>query len=234
MNELLQLQSDVAGKLGAEPELAKIPVDAYIELAPGQEASILENFRRARAGFVGVGVQVMLPSFAADEPNNRAPSGIATVTVKVREQTGLSTDPATGLNTLAGGWMSAESVALIVAQVLHQWVWGDQTFWVEGITPDYSDKSLRAYNVPAKTMFNLAFGERTGRPVITGTLADVTLSNTDSGASIYYTTDGSFPVAGNAAASLYSAPFAVAAGTMVRAAAYKTGKQGSDISLQYY
>ena len=53
----------------------------------------------------------------------------------------------------------------------------------------------------------------------------------DPDAEIYYTTDGSFPGPGNSAAVLYSAPFAVASSTVVRWAAYASGKLGSSTGM---
>ena len=61
-------------------------------------------------------------------------------------------------------------------------------------------------------------------------MGNVTLSAAEAGAAIYYTTDGTFPGAGNAGgrAALYTGPFHVASGTVVRWAGYLTGCYGSD------
>lgn len=58
---------------------------------------------------------------------------------------------------------------------------------------------------------------------------DVTLTCATSGASIYYTTDGSYPGSANTAAQSYSAPFPASSGTIVRATAEKSGLFASDI-----
>jgi hypothetical protein len=47
------------------------------------------------------------------------------------------------------------------------------------------------------------------------------------GSAIFYTIDGSFPGAGNPNAVLYTIPFTVAGGTVVRTAAYNGNLQGS-------
>ena len=57
----------------------------------------------------------------------------------------------------------------------------------------------------------------------------VTLSCSDGAASVYYTTDGSEPVASNNCATLYSAPFTVASGLTVKFASKKTGLILSEI-----
>ncbi len=59
----------------------------------------------------------------------------------------------------------------------------------------------------------------------------VTLDFETSGASIYYTTDGSTPTA---ASTLYSAPFTISASTTVKAIAIKSGYQDSDVVTKFY
>jgi hypothetical protein len=65
-------------------------------------------------------------------------------------------------------------------------------------------------------------------PEITAPGRTVSLSTTEEGTGIYYTTDGSFPGPGNTGAALYSAPFRVGSGTVVRWAGYAAGRLGSD------
>jgi hypothetical protein len=56
----------------------------------------------------------------------------------------------------------------------------------------------------------------------------ITLTCATSGAAIYRTLDGSYPWSGNAQATLYAAPFAVASAALLRAVAHKTGMVASD------
>lgn len=66
-------------------------------------------------------------------------------------------------------------------------------------------------------------------PTVTATPHTLALTCATSGAAIYYTTDGSYPAEANTHATLYTAPIALpAAGTMVRAAAYKTALNPGD------
>jgi hypothetical protein len=59
--------------------------------------------------------------------------------------------------------------------------------------------------------------------------ASLTLACATAAASIYYTTDGSYPDSTNG--TLYTAPFALPdAGTVIRAAAYKTGLNPGDVT----
>ncbi len=52
---------------------------------------------------------------------------------------------------------------------------------------------------------------------------NVTLTCPDSAAAIYFSTDGTLPVIGDAT-RLYTAPFAVVSGTVVRCYSWKTGQ----------
>lgn len=68
------------------------------------------------------------------------------------------------------------------------------------------------------------------RIAIAGALPAITVTLTGPvGAEIRYTTDGSFP---DPVATLYSAPFLIAAACTIRAAAYVTGEAGSSIAVQ--
>lgn len=60
-----------------------------------------------------------------------------------------------------------------------------------------------------------------------GDIATVTVT-ADAGATIYYTTDGSHPYAGNAAAQAYSGPVTIPQPCLFRARAFAPGKSGSD------
>jgi hypothetical protein len=73
-----------------------------------------------------------------------------------------------------------------------------------------------------------ALGTETGTPVLT--LNDtIVLSCATAGAAIHYTTDGSYPTPSNG--TLYTEPFTLpAAGTVIRAAAYKTGLNPGNVT----
>ena len=73
--------------------------------------------------------------------------------------------------------------------------------------------------------------QRAAVPNVTGvwTVDSLALSCTDGAAAIYFTTDGSMPVASNPNATLYSAPVSVASGTVVLASARKAGANRSNI-----
>ncbi|MDA7888914.1 chitobiase/beta-hexosaminidase C-terminal domain-containing protein [Akkermansiaceae bacterium] len=61
---------------------------------------------------------------------------------------------------------------------------------------------------------------------------DVTISTDTIGTTIRYTTDGTIPTLSNG--STYSAPINIATTTVLRARAYKTGQQETDVDTQSY
>ena len=81
------------------------------------------------------------------------------------------------------------------------------------------------------TSFGLRTGNRVANVAIGGAASAVTLSCATPGARITYTTDESYPQPGNPAATTYTAPFAVTAGTKVRAGATAAGMKPSDTAI---
>ena len=74
--------------------------------------------------------------------------------------------------------------------------------------------------------------DKVARPQISVAGTTVTIVCATDGASIYYTTDETYPWSGNAAAMLYSAPFIATAGDVVRAVAHKTNLVASDAAAE--
>jgi hypothetical protein len=110
-----------------------------------------------------------------------------------------------------------------------------------------------ASQVLFRSHMRFASPSRVALPVITGSGSTFSITCNTPDASIYYTTDGSFPWAGNPAATLFGVTYLIAqtgqiivtqngdplilassvevsAGTYVRAAAYHQTKQGSDVA----
>ena len=61
---------------------------------------------------------------------------------------------------------------------------------------------------------------------------NLTITSLTAGAEIRYTTDGSTPTATNG--TIYTAPIAISATTVIRAAAFKTGYEATDVDTQSY
>jgi hypothetical protein len=86
-----------------------------------------------------------------------------------------------------------------------------------------------AVAVTLQATFALTALARTLAPAASAVAETVTLTDQQpgGGSTLYYTTDGSFPGAGNLAATSYSTPFTVTSGAIVRVAAYNGTLQGS-------
>jgi hypothetical protein len=143
------------------------------------------------------------------------------------------------INLAAGGVnLTAEEIAVEILQTLHQFYLGGicQALYPapEAIVPNGGFPGLVAYDVVLRATFNLTPPARTGCPLPpaeSGLTLTFAAPASDPSATVYTTTDGSFPGPGNAAAAVYTAPFAVTGGTTVRWAAYAAGKLGSSTGL---
>lgn len=240
MNDLFeQLQSDVTAKLNAEEYFSNVPVVTYRRLMTASEDGKSEANReqpwtiKKDGALSGVGVMVRMPSLQVPHPNVSGPQSRLLLIVTVVEQP-LVSESSTGLNSAAGAYKSGEKVALKVREALHHFRWdGANILFCEGdsIRPNDQTKFLRAYDVILHGWFHVESPSKVA--AVASSLVDgvCTLSCDTSEATIYYTVDGSFPSAQNSAALIYGAPFALTEGTM-RAAAYKTGMIGSDVTQE--
>ena len=95
--------------------------------------------------------------------------------------------------------------------------------------PSGAEAPVVLVRVTLQATFALTALARTAAPGASAAGESVTLTDKQPGGGsvIYYTTDGSFPGAGNPKAQVYSGPFTVEGGTMVRTAAYNGSLQGS-------
>lgn len=116
--------------------------------------------------------------------------------------------------------------------------WAENKFncWADG-DDEYSRTVSDKYGVGAKTVTILkqvveGTQNKVRSPVITVSSGKITITSETTGASIYYTTDGSLPSATNG--TLYTAPFTVASGTNVIARAFKTGMIASNEKSKLY
>lgn len=141
-----------------------------------------------------------------------------------------------------GAGVSAEEICDRVRQIMHRFSTGrGQTLFFDGMEPvpvQDGQVSYVAYfrclraDSPATQCATVGISPASGAGPTT-----VTLTCATAGASIYYTTDGSYPSSINTAATLYSAPFSAAAAALVRACASKpndsTFQDGNVAQVQY-
>ena len=230
---LLATKRDIYHRLLGDESLATVPVliddEATMESREAVDRGP-RNYRDDR----WTGACVVVASVAVvgvDTGNTPSPVLDVAVVLEVLEDVLINEgDSGTGMN-------AGQLVARVV-QSLHMTHINDrftglqlpETGAVAELLTD--DAGLRGYAVRFEgsgAAFNTV---ATVNPVTASVAAGLmTLSCTTSGAAIYYTTDGSYPGPGNAEADLYSEPFAVTSGTMVRTAATKAGMNPSKYVL---
>ena len=111
------------------------------------------------------------------------------------------------------------------------------TITVNGVAPGTTTITLAVDGTSLSKAVTVIVVDECARPTITftpvagGSTATVTLSTTPSDATIYYTTDGSYPTTSSTA---YSAPFTVNSGQTVNAIAVKSGYRDSEEATATY
>jgi hypothetical protein len=223
---LLSLQQDLLDKLNSESWFYYISVVSLRQQVIRQEIERRLPHLTAKNGCKGCGVIINMPRIDALQPNLSAPQGDILVAIDVIEQPEINFNP-------GGTMLTAEETARAIRATLHQ-------FAIEGKILLYQDKKaiepLDHLDYPGCLGYRVHLRGRMSElpqpkcvvPAISESGGLVLLTTTDVGASIYFTTDGSFPGSSNAAALSYTGPFAVASGATVRWAAYLTGNLGSD------
>jgi hypothetical protein len=239
--QIEQIQPDIFAKLSSEPYFAAISLfQIRKERYQSEIDEVLSSatFDPGQSGKLpGATIEVLMPTIKTNLVN--APGPVVTLeqrlTVKENPSINLALD---SNNDPLGVNLTAEEIAVEILQTLHQFYLGGicQALYPapEAIVPNSKFPGLVSYDVVLQATFNLTPPARTGCP-LPPTDESLTLTfappASDPEAAIYYTTDGSFPGPGNASATSYTVPFAVASGTVIRWAAYISGKLGSSTGM---
>lgn len=224
--DMEKLQSDVTDKLNSEELFDLVNVVSLRKLQILSEVTAGLVFLTAKGGKLGAGLLVGMPTIEVPDPDVPGPELKVVIAVRSME------NPTINQDATQGTLLTAETNAINALQVLHQ-------LGIEGlgnlyasrraVVPNTDTEGVVAYDVFLEATLPSALIVQVAQPVAAENGLTVTLTNVTAGATIYYTTDDSFPGKGNPAALLYAGPFVVASGTKVRWAAYKTGMRGSDI-----
>lgn len=227
--EIEAVQPDIVACLLSDSYFIDIPVIAL------RKERIVDEFNSAlsgitlKGGHAGVGVEVLMPALDSAEPN--APGPLCTLKVLLR----VKENPTVNLGPM-GTQKTAEAVAARILQLLHGLglpgiLTGSLYAAPQAISPSTEFLPLVSYYIELHSAFEFTPLPKMAAPQIVCPALEVSITHSDAGASLYYTTDSTFPGPGNAAAQIYTAPFAVETGTYVRAAAYKAGFAGSDVAM---
>lgn len=247
ISTLETVQPDLFYKLASEPLLAGITIfkvreqdiESALLTALGGLGTIAQSglpasFVRPGTG-MGASIEVMMPSFR--NPYSKSASGpilLLQTLLRIKENHVVNLGP-------GGTGVTAETWAQQVLAIIHQWGSIAGVSYFPSDTPLSPNRDFHpsvCYDVTLWSDFpvnQIIAGGTAVATVSTVTITEsaplqCTLACPTGGATIYYTTDGSLPGPGNAAAQVYSAPFAVAVLTTVRAAAYQAGLIGSSIT----
>jgi hypothetical protein len=226
---LRRFQDHLLGKLLSEPLLNSVAIVSFRKQVLVDVAKRTAPHLAGRNGKVGSGILINLP--AADPTD--ADIGGAQMTANLALDI-LNMD-SVALAVSNGSGLAAEDVVVITWLILHQWLnqaVGSGNWFVSGFDPIEDQKGAYGYRLILTVRFAADEPAKCANVITAVNAGHATLTCATGGASIYYTLDGSFPGPGNAAASLYAAPFVVASGTVILTAAYILNSQtviGSDV-----
>lgn len=218
MEPLRQDQDDFAALISADSFCATTPVLSQHKGVTESDITEALAGLHVRAGKMGSCVVVLMPELKPDPSETPAARYDVRVGLQVIVQPLFADDPATGVR------ITAEQLAERVRQLCHSRSFGrPATFMFDGMDPLPSDPGKESYLVYFKRKGGDTYIPRVATPGLAGIAAyggyEITL-NVPTGATGYYTTNGTLPTP---LALPYTGPFVVMGGATVRAAAVQTG-----------
>lgn len=234
MSSTLELdQDDITARLTADATCGQVTVFSQRKGITENDVQTRLGALNQKGGLVGLVLIVLMPKLIAQEANTPGAMYATRYSVQVIDW------PAIRRQLVGGIEISAETMAERVRQILHFSSFGrGQSLFFDGMEPlPMADPNQISYAIsfrkmgadtPVTKCANVAISPTSGVHPQT-----VTLTCGTAAASIYYSTDGSYPSSVGAAATpqtstLYTVPFVQASACTLRAAAEKTGMQQSD------
>jgi hypothetical protein len=232
-NQRVQLQTDIVAKLLSEELLQFVNIVPLRELQLSSEVDAKRVWLQARNQKSGAGILVGMPKIVYENANAPGPTRKLLTPISVFEQPSINKLASTGTQ------LECEEISDRVDAVLSRFLMERLAgLYPEGVVPNLEVEAgvIREDLVYAATMSrDLLLPVPMPSANAVGTLVTLTNQTGFATASIFYTTDGSFPqrdpVSGNATgtATKYTAPFNAAPGTAIRWAAWQTNYAGSDV-----
>lgn len=230
---ILTASPDCAAKLLSDDVLADVAIVAEEEGVP---ENILEIGRGAMAqrGTTKIGAAIVLqaPYEVPQNPDLPGAASLLLVAARVMER------PLYNRNPDIGTLLTWSRIGRRVKQLLHKFSpHPDLRFVFHSMQPVV--EQLEAEGEVQKNYVFAALTAvpeilRPARPTIAVAGSTVTLACISPAAAVWFTVDGSWPFPANPSATLYIAPFPVAAGTVLRAAAFQAGEQASDAATALF
>jgi hypothetical protein len=232
-NQRVQLQTDIVAKLLSEDLLQNVNVVALRELQLSSSVESKRVWLQKRNEKSGVGILVGMPTISYENGNAPGPTRKLMTPISVFEQPSINSLASTGTQ------LECEEITDRIDAVLSRFQMERLAgIYPEGVVPNLATEAgvIREDHIYAATMSRLML-----LPVpmptagAVGTLVTLTNAAGFETASIFYTTDGSFPqrnpVTGLAAGTAvkYTVPFNAAIGTAIRWAAWLANYSGSDV-----
>jgi Chitobiase/beta-hexosaminidase C-terminal domain len=230
MSPILRFPKDVEAALLREALLSPVTIVSLRALQLSSELDVKRAWLKARNGKSGAGIVIGIPTLDHQVPNVDGPEREMLLPVSVFEQPSLNAMASTGTQ------LDAETIVDYVEAILARLqIEGLGTLYSQGVMPNLETQAgvLRYDLIFAATVPRAPLG-RCVLPDYSCPAQTVTFTNVTAGAQILYTTDATFPGRDAATGQLlgttlvYSAPFTVASGAVVRWAAQKSGLVGSD------
>ncbi len=229
MNPLQQLQEDAVNYLLGNPATAAVGYESFRQQAIDRAVKqALAGWSVRVPGKTGVYCLVLMPSFFVEDPNVPGIQGSVELTIRTFE------DPKINNTDL-----SAEDVALANLR------WFGDGLVIAGLLaiypstngpalkPNYDYPGFLVYDTVLRGQLPQDFPGRTPQPTVNNDAGNVTLTCSDGAAGIYYTVDGSMPqpgdTSGSGSTSVYTAPFTVSSGTIVRCLGWNPAILPSDV-----
>jgi hypothetical protein len=221
-----QIPLDVYYHLKALDYLINVPVVWMGDVDADKTLDLYVSGSKRQNNKTGAAVAVLLAELRDMNANLPTPRGNILVRVRVWANSVIN-------NGGFGTGLSIYELTDYIARACHSFHTSGRVITVKEITPILAESfpADEGYEIVLTTAESLDTLAKTAMPSVTIGEATVTITTSTSGASIYYTLDDTFPAAGNTAATLYAAAFAKpSTGTTIRAAAYKTNLNGSDVT----
>jgi hypothetical protein len=235
MVDIERLPLELKAKLECEELLQFVNITTEDKLDPAADAATALAGLTTRNERAGAGIIISQPIPMQAPPNVRGPELPFRIVITVLENPEVNRNPENN-----GTRLTARQIGIYVLQLLQhfgieglctQLYANPQTPWSE--SADFEKLGYQAVDLVLNGVVPLEDVEQCSLPVLTEDALTVTLTG-EAEDDIYYTLAGEFPgvpVGGTPPEGVYeyAAPFAVASGTEVRWAAYRSGRRGSDI-----